>query len=62
MNVYRFDLNLHWKPIRGIVLTIDRLALGDLDDDITLGSVAGVPVRIGDDSGFTYNVGLGAAT
>ncbi|WP_168059000.1 outer membrane protein [Candidatus Manganitrophus noduliformans] len=67
MNVHLLDLNLHWNanprdPINYYLITGIGWARGDLDGDIILGSVAGVPARISDDSGFTYNVGLGAAT
>lgn len=67
MNVHLLDLNLLWNanprdPTNYYLITGIGWAQGDLDGDITLGSVAGVPARISDDSGFTYNVGLGAAT
>lgn len=67
MNVHLFDLNLHWNANpQGIwnyyLITGLGWAFGNLESDITLGTVAGVPVRISDDNGFTYNIGLGANT
>ncbi len=65
MNVHLLDLNLHWNANpQGLwnyyLITGLGWAVGDLENDITIGATAGVPTRISDDNGFTYNVGLGA--
>lgn len=67
MNVHLLDLNLHWNANpQGLwnyyLITGLGWAVGDLENDITIGATAGVPTRISDDNGFTYNVGLGANT
>lgn len=67
MNVHLLDLNLLWNANpQGLwnyyLITGLGWAFGDLENDITLGTVGGVPARISDDNGFTYNVGLGANT
>lgn len=67
MDVHLLDLNLLWNANpQGLwnyyLITGLGWAFGDLENDITLGTVGGVPVRVSDDNGFTYNLGLGANT
>lgn len=67
MNVHLLDLNLLWNANPLDLWTIYLItgvgwAMGDLDGDISVGAIAGVPLRISDDSGFTYNVGVGTST
>lgn len=67
MNVHLLDLNLLWNANPLDLWTIYLItgvgwAMGDLDGDISVGAVAGIPLRISDDSGFTYNIGVGTST
>lgn len=67
MNIHLLDLNLLWNanPLDEwtfYLITGIGWARANLDRDITIGEVGGVTARISEDSGFTYNVGVGTVT